>query len=125
MLRLPILAVACAFLVAGCQQQPSLVGKWKTEGIKGTQIEFRSDRTVVFGINFRGMSMELAGKYSQEKNRVTISDWQSASNLPIPPGILNEAIGQEIVIQIAWKNADEILVSGNLILEGTYKREGT
>ncbi len=119
--------VLVSLISAGCREDRSLVGKWQSTGIRPAAIAFNSDGTVSFELKVRGREIEVSGNYQEDQNRVKISGISmNQSGLQglegIGAAIANELIPKETTLEISWKGPDEIVVNGNLIASGGYKR---
>lgn len=127
---IPVAALLAALFVVGCSSRPSLVGEWKSTGVKPTSFTFRDDGTAVLGIDFRGQSIRANAKYTLNQNRLVITDIQPVlGGMEAIPGVGSMSSGMlanmdlgEVNLQISWKSNDEILLSGNVLAEGNFKR---
>lgn len=124
-------ALGCIVLLSlvstGCREDRSLVGKWQSTGIRPATITFNSDGTARFELKIRGRQIEVGGNYQEDQNRVNITqismDQSGLQGLEgVGAAIANELIPKETTLEISWKGPDEIVVNGNLIASGGYKR---
>jgi len=125
-----VAGLAAAMFLLGCSSRPSLVGEWKSTGVKPTSLTFREDGTALLSIDLRGQAISADATYTLDQNRLTIKDIKpnmgGLEAIPgvgaIGQGIANEMNMGELNLQISWKSADEILVSGNVLAEGSFRR---
>jgi hypothetical protein len=121
-----ILTALSLGLLSGCAPQ-TLTGTWEaTDGRPVTLIlDEAKNAEIVF--EAMGQSISIVGKYKLEQNRLAVSDLKL--KLAGEAGMLNLAgmLGTQLPTKadatLGWKNNDEILLSGDKILEGSYRRE--
>jgi len=126
-----LLAVFIA--LTGCRESPNLVGTWESTGVKPTKLEFRDDGTAKLVARVMGQELAANAKYTFEQNRLTITeikpDTSALGQIPGVGGI--GGIGGEVLrnmdlgdlnLQVSWKSPDEILITGDPIAEGNFRR---
>ena len=119
-------AVLCLGLLSGCAPQ-TLTGTWKASDGRPLTLILDEAKNAEIVIEAMGQSISIVGKYKLEQNRLAITDLKL--KLAGEAGMLNMAgmLGTQLPTKadatLGWKNNDEILLSGDKILEGSYRRE--
>lgn len=129
--RTGTLLVATVFTISllalpGCQRQ-SVVGTWAASDNRPITLILDAADNAEIKIGAMGQSVSVVGKYKLDQNRLVINDLKL--KLAGEAGMLNLAgmLGTQLPTKasatLGWKNNEEILLSGDKILEGSYRRE--
>ena len=117
-----LVAMVC---LASCKRQ-SIVGEWQALDGRPFTLALKPDGKVELTAEGAGMSFSLVGTYTVDENRLHVKDLQSPMANAMPGGMAamgGSALGEPIDCTYSWKNEREMVLSGNPILAGSYKRK--
>ncbi len=113
-------AILMSFLCFGCEE-PSLVGGWVSEGVASRTIELSSDGRAKFTVE-AGLQVALEGDYRVSGNRIVVTGIKPLPDVDVPD-FARGLLPTKIEATVSWKNAQEIVLSGDRFLEGGYRRK--
>ncbi len=102
------------------------MGSWESTRAPGLEVTFRSDGT--YGVTLPdqlGPGAEISGNYEVDRNRVRLTQPKLAVELPfgVPTPDLSRFFPDQIDLDVAFKTDDEVVIAGNMMLQGNYKRK--
>lgn len=126
-MRIATLALIPFFLLlSGCQSR-SIVGTWESTGITPLRIVFNSDSTFEAQPLQRNVQVTVGGKYELYENRLVLTEVKAR----LPEGspyknavetIVGSMPSQDQTVTLSWKTNDEIILDGQGMVRGGFKR---
>ena len=119
-------AILAALSITACSGNRSIVGEWESPGVATRTITFREDGS--FEVGAKGANMvAIIGNYKLDKTRLTFTDLSLKTMAGIPfvdaTLLLGTDLPTKLDTTISWKNKDELLIEGNILVSGSYARK--
>lgn len=116
-----IAIIAVSFISLGCSKR-SLTGTWESTGLVPARITFNADKTFQIQPSTKAKDVVIAGNYSVIENRIKLTDVnvEVPENTPFKTLINGFKTDQDLTL--SWKTDDEIILDGQGMLRGGFKR---
>lgn len=120
----PLLGVTLVLLAMCACKRETIVGDWTALDGRPFTMSLRTDGSFTMSVQAGGMDVDLVGQYTLEENRLKVTGLKSpmAGGMFGMPGMA-PGLDEDIDCTFAWKNKEEIVLSGNPILAGSYRRK--
>jgi hypothetical protein len=119
-----LLAIPLVALTA-CSAEPSIKGKWEATDGRPVTLTFGQD-TADWTVDMFGQSIAISGKYTRDGNRIRIKNLElpGGKNFAkmIAPKVAEINLEVGVDAMVSFKNNDEIVLTGDKLIDGSYRR---
>jgi hypothetical protein len=123
------LVIVAALITAGCNNQPSVVGKW-TGTLSNDQVtaEFQADNSMVVNVKVGTMGADVTGTYQIDSKSLTLN-FKSYKLKGVPPSLkdaadslMSQIVAKPVKGTYHFNNEDELALTYNGTTD-VWKRE--
>lgn len=119
LILVPILALTA------CTNEPSIKGTWEATDGRPVTLIF-GEGTAEFTVEMFGQSIAIAGNYTRDGNRVKIKDLELPGSKDmakmIAPKFADINLELGVDAMVSFKTNDEIILTGDKLIDGSYRR---
>lgn len=120
-----VLLLIPLIVLIGCTNEPSIKGTWESTDGRPVTLTF-GEGTAEWAVDMFGQSVSISGNYTRDRNRIKLTDLEIPGGKEftkmLAPKIANVNLEVGVDAMVSFKNNDEIVLTGDKLIDGSYRR---